>query len=179
MRKFLIIVIVLFVVGCVAVDSALWDYTLVDTVVPLSVGVVGAIVTGLLFGRSWKSVTGSSNRALNFSCQAVFGFILFSSAFFMINSWMADGERYDEKVEVTERIREKHKRTRRVGRRYVADGPEYYMHYLKVRFDDGQTKKIAIGHGEYARRKAGDSVTVEMQCGKFGYPVIKGLKHKK
>lgn len=179
MRKFLIIVIIFFVVGCVAVEMAMWNYTLVDIAVPLSVGGCGAMVTGLIFGKSWRNVTGSSSRVLNFCCQAVFGFVLFSAAFFMINSWMADDDRYDVKVEVMERIREKHRQTKRVGRRYVADGPEYYMHYLKVRFDDGQTKMITADHGEYAHSMAGDSVTVEMQRGRFGYSVIKGLKRKK
>ncbi len=175
MRKFAIIILVLVLTGCVAVTMALWDVTLVDSWIPLTVAGGGAIVTGMIFGKSWRVVTGSNVRAVNFGCQAVFGFALFLGAFFMVNGWMADDEKYDAKVEVTERIRETHKRTRRVGRRYVADGPEYYMYYLKVRFDDGELKKIAVNRGEYSRRKAGDSVMVEMRTGRFGYPVIRGI----
>lgn len=76
--------------------------------------------------------------------------------------------------EVTVVSKETHKRhhSRRVGRRRYTTGEPYYVYDLNLRFSDGRTKSIRVEAAQYNRTRTGATLTLLMEKGLLGWPVI-------
>lgn len=70
--------------------------------------------------------------------------------------------------------KETHKRhhSRRVGRRRYTTGEPYYVYDLNLRFSDGRTKSIRVEAAQYNRTRTGATLTLLMEKGLLGWPVI-------
>ncbi len=82
------------------------------------------------------------------------------------------GEHVERGV-VAGHFREERRKTRRVGRRYVATGEKYYVYKLKIVLNNGEEKFVGMDERRYRRVHDGDSVTVPVMRGLLGVTVMK------
>lgn len=141
-------------------------------IVPAVTLVVGA-ATGLHMWRMWRWLTGDDGKWLNYACHVVVTAIMLSWMFFAANDLLAD--RSTERLEsgvVKGHYREERRKTRRVGRRYVATGEKYYVYKLRIELESGESKFITVNTQRYSRVHNGDSLTVPVMDGLLGITVI-------
>ncbi len=155
------------------------------------------ILTGIGFfylGRSlvsaWKVIVPCV--AVGFLCAAFFmreniradilRFILhglFAAAVCFVVSLAANyhiprkGELHDEIASVDQRFTKTRHRTKRVGRRVVAQGEPYKVYYVKLRFADGTTKDFEVPLSTYRRYSRLDTLTVILDRGILNIPVLR------
>ncbi len=77
-----------------------------------------------------------------------------------------------ERGVVAGHFREERRKTRRVGRRYVATGEKYYVYKLKIVLNNGEEKFVGMDERRYRRVHDGDSVTVPVMRGLLGVTVM-------
>lgn len=54
----------------------------------------------------------------------------------------------------------------------VGAGEPYYVYDLNLRFSDGRTKSIRVDAARYNRTRTGATLTLPMERGLLGWPVI-------
>lgn len=54
----------------------------------------------------------------------------------------------------------------------VGAGEPYYVYDLNLRFSDGRTKSIRVEAAQYNRTRTGATLTLPMERGLLGWPVI-------
>lgn len=169
----LIAIMFFLLAGAVSLTSR----TLINPWIPFSVAAVLALISGVTMWRFWKWVTTSEKFIWNYLCHVGIAFSLFSGAFFICNFVFSDKETlHKEKVSVVRVYREKRHHSKRVGRRYYAQGTPYYVYYMEVRFDDGRTKDLSIPFERYRRVHKGDSINIPVSMGLFKVPVIEAIR---
>ena len=141
-------------------------------IVPAVTLAVG-LATGLHMWRLWRRLTGDDGRWWNYGCHVVFTVAGLTFAFFALNNMLADreGEHVEHGV-VAGHFREERRKTRRVGRRYVATGEKYYVYKLKIELENGAEKFVQMDEGRYRRVHDGDSVSVPVMRGLLGVTVM-------
>ncbi len=166
----------LLVIGLllVSISVNLYGKTIVEPWLPygiaLLLGVASIAVSGV-----WRCLTGTSRWWIN----ALYGFAVVGalSAFAIIggNYYMADeSTAHTEEVEVVDKYREKHYKSRRVSRRVYTRGAPYWTYHVTVEFADGRRKPIEVTKKRYAKIKSGSIRELTLQKGLFGMPVVKG-----
>ncbi|MDE6304037.1 MAG: hypothetical protein K2M01_04355, partial [Paramuribaculum sp.] len=102
---------------------------------------------------------------------------LFSSLFifgFLCANYSLKGNGLHKEVVTVERLYYKTRhRTRRLGRRYVANGEPYNVYYMEIAFTNGNKKEIYLGQKGYKGYRSGRSIELEIETGALGIPVIK------
>lgn len=131
------------------------------------------LATGLHMWRLWRGLTDSDARWWNYGCHVVFTAAGLTFAFFALNNMLADrSSEHIERGVVAGHFREERRKTRRVGRRYVATGEKYYVYKLKIELDNGEEKFVPMDERRYRRVHDGDSVTVPVMKGLLGVTVM-------
>ena len=59
-----------------------------------------------------------------------------------------------------------------MGRNRYRRGNPYYKYILRVRFDNGRLKEIEVPLKRYNRTRTGGKMTLDLETGLWGYPVI-------
>lgn len=148
--------------------------TLMPWWVPVGTGLAVGLLSGIPLHDKWSRLTATSSRWLNYLCHVAVATSVWIFAVIGGNYLFADATTaHQERVVVEDKTRETHHKTRRVSRRVYTQGAPYYVYVLTVRFDDGRTKDMTVKQKKYSRTHIGDTLTVHMQQGLFGYPVMK------
>ena len=151
----------------------LYADTVVEWWIVPAVTLAVGFATGLHMWRWWRWLTREDAMWINYLCHTVCSAIILTFAFFTLNTMLAD--RSSERIEagvVKGHFREERRKTRRVGRRYVATGEKYYEYKLQIELADGQTKLVSVNNGRYRQVHNGDSLTVPVMDGLLGLTVI-------
>lgn len=138
-----------------------------------AVGLGIGLASGLHLWRIWCRITDTPAMVWNYMCHTVVTATFVTWAFFMVNNLLAD--RDTERTEtgiIAAHYKETRHRTRRVGRRYVANGEPYYVYRLEVELRDGQKKLLNVPLDRYRNVRNGDSVAVTVRDGLLGVTVI-------
>lgn len=104
---------------------------------------------------------------------------LFASAVCLVLSLAAnyhisrEGELHDEIATVQQRFTKTRHRTKRVGRRVVAQGEPYKVYYVKLRFAEGTVKDFEVPLSTYRRYSKHDTLTVTLDRGILNIPVLR------
>lgn len=173
-KIFLYVMVILLAISGYGVAVAIYGVTLISPVWPILVGLAGGVLTGTLFWKYWIHVSGTSSFYINFLINIVATAGIWAALLLGINMWGARSESgHDEKVVVERRFAETHHRSKRVGRRYVAQGEPYKVYYVEIAMPDDRRKKLSVGYSEYSRICTGDSVTVSVNRGLLGFPLVR------
>lgn len=180
-RIVMFIVSVLFVSGCLMLAAqgvVIYKQTLIEWWIPVAIAVGVAVLLAYPMGRVWGCLSGFSIGWLN----RVFGFLIVWAlsyfGFLAVNSWCGDASlNYEARAVVVEKRQSVHSRSHRAGRhRYTSRG-SYYKYHFMLRFEDGALKEMEVKSKEYMKAKShGDSLTVVMRQGCFGFPVVDEIK---
>lgn len=173
-RTVLFVILIFIAIGLWGGAMALYGRTSVEWMLPLAVGLFMSALTVRPMARMWKWLleSGSSLLAGTVHILAMTG--VFAFIFLGANYWLADDSTlHEERVALLGRDREKHYHTRRVGRHRYVRGNPYYVYYITVRLPDGREKRMQTSLGFYNSLTRKDSVTLEMESGGLGMPVIR------
>lgn len=175
-RKIAAWTLVAVVIVCYGLAFALWGRTLVDWWIPALICVGVALASGVSMHRLWRGLTGMDSAVFNYLCHAVTACAVAGVLFFGANSLFADtSTRHTERVAVASKYIKEGYHTRRIGRNHSVRGEKYYNYYLLLEFPDGRTKRISVSNKQYNRTRHGDSLSVELERGALGIPVIREM----
>lgn len=166
---------ILLLMTVYALILLLYDRTLVEWWRPTLIAIILAGALWFVCGNWWKRIWSHTGVWI----LAVGHFISMTGLMLLlvlaINKWGADHSTiHTEQVTVAERVRETHYHTQRVGRRHYRQGTPYYKYYLMLEFHDGRKKKYEVSLSRYNHTRTGSEMTLEMETGLLGYPVITG-----
>lgn len=161
-------------VACYSLAMSLYGNTLVVWWAPVAGCVAASALASAVMWRMWPWITGTRRVAVNYICSLVMATGVLLAAFFGCNYMYADSSSlHKESVSVERKFSKKHHRTRRVGRRTYTTGESYYTYHVEVRFADGRLKEMAVPAGRYNRLRTGGTMTLDMERGMWGLPVIR------
>ncbi len=105
--------------------------------------------------------------------QAVAVTVICLFGYYLINFITAQQApvRFDD-VLVTRVYREKHYKSKRVGRRHYTRGAPYWVYCMDIELADGRQKSVTISQRRYKLVDAGDTVGLASRRGIFGKDVI-------
>lgn len=129
-----------------------------------------------LLGLAASKVIKSEKSILIFICSMAFSFSILLGSCYTLNFYRSDSAS-GEKINavVTSKFSEEHYRTRRLSRNRSVRGEPYLAYYLNLELPDGRIKKIEVGAGEYSKTRSGQKISLFVEMGCFGMPVIKNL----
>lgn len=156
---------------------AIGNDTLIDRYIPVMICLAAAAAVGAPLARPTGRWLGIRRRSISFAIASGFMFSMLFFAFHAINFYGSD---HDSAVEFNSRIVAKHSeerhRSRRVGRNRYVDGEAYMEYYISVELPDGRRKKLRVPVGEYVDIRKGQEVSLKIETGFFGIPVIRETK---
>jgi len=152
----------------------LYQQTIVTWWYPVAAAAVVAAATApVMYGR-WRIMTTSDNAALNILCHL---YVIGSVAYFAFlcgNYVFADtATGHKEEVTVVEKYKKTHRKYRTVGRRRRVQNGTYDNFFLRVEFSGGTDKELSVTRSVYNKTRNGSVMTLYMQKGLFGFPVMK------
>ncbi|MDE6126569.1 MAG: hypothetical protein K2G30_06405 [Muribaculaceae bacterium] len=169
------------IMGCVLAVMAtgggaafFYANTLVEWWLPLVVALCAALLFWVLMKGAWARWWPGAYGWLR--CVAHFAIFAPLAAFVLLGANYAgadDATLHGERVEVERKYREKHYRNRRVGRNRYVKGEPYYTYKVEVRFADGRLKTLDYPLERYNCVRQGAPLTLEMEAGLLGWPVIR------
>lgn len=166
----LVAVVFLFILSLGAVITLL-EYTLIRWWIPILCAGVFAVATGTILWKVWRRLTGSGSFPLNYAIHIIFTTFFLAGLYLTINFTGKSSMRKEE-VTVESKVREKHYRSRRVGRNRYVRGNPYYEYYVKVKMDDGSIRKVRVNYHPYLNIRSGEELTLSISKGALGLPVI-------
>lgn len=170
--KIIIILLCSLTVVFYSVSLALYEKTIVNPYILLSIAGFLSVVSGVTMWRLWRRITEKENFLINYICHVFFsfGFLLFS--YLTVNMiFKNERDEYRERAEVENVYYKTRYRTKRVGRRYVR-GDEYKAYFMKIHLKGDVSKEIQITLSKTRHIHSGDSVNVVLCPGFLGSPVI-------
>ncbi len=115
----------------------------------------------------------SDSKVLNILVATLFFTSLLTCGFLGANYSIPGTGLHKEEVTVERLYHKTRHHTRRVGRRYVANGEPYQVYYMEISFSNGNKKEIYLGRHGYKGYRRGRTLTLEIETGALGLPVIK------
>lgn len=173
-RTVVLVIVIILAVCLYGGAVALYGMTSVEWALPCAVGLFMAALTlkPMLGAWKWMLESGSAIFAGIAHMLAMTG--VFAFLFLGINFWLADDATlHRERVELLGRDREKRHHSRRVGRHRYVRGDAYYVYHMTVRLPDGREKRIDVPLSYYNTLVRKDSVTLTLESGGLGMPVIR------
>ena len=170
-----VFLILLFVISIV-ISASLHQYTIIEWWNPAikSLGlasIVSMVIYAIFFVREKLLVALLKTLVTLVVCTS-----LFSVGFYALNYYKSDSSTRTEcRAELLRKYSEEHYHTRRVGRNRVVRGRKYYVYKVEVAFSDGLTKKLEVPAQKYSKASVGKPLTVSVEKGCFGVPVVKEL----
>lgn len=164
---------ILLLMTVYALTLLLYDQTLVEWWRPTLIALILAGAMWFVCRSWWQRIWSKTGVWI----LAVGHFIAMTGVMLLlilgINKWGADHSTlHAEQVTVVERVRETHYRTQRVGRRHYRQGSPYYKYFLMLEFSDGRLKKYEVSLSRYNHTRTGSEMTLNLETGLLGYPVI-------
>lgn len=161
-------------ISMLGLSMVIYRDTVMPWWVPVTTGLAVALLSGIPLHDKWSRLTASSSRWFNYMCHVAVMTSVWIFAVLGCNYLFADNSTaHTERAVVVDKTRETHYKSRRMSRRVYTQGAPYYVYVLTVQFADGRTKDMTVKHKKYSRTHVGDSLTVHMQQGFLGYPVMK------
>lgn len=174
LRSIMISVLTICLLLVAGTDMILADDTLINGWIPLGISTVIAIYGGIMLHRHWQWLTKSTTAWINILCGAVATTPLLLLIFYGSNWLGASSDTiHTEQVTVESKYYKQRHRTRRVGRRYVANGEPYKVYYATVAFPDGFKKEVGLTYSRYRTIRKNQQLTVEVTTGLWGVRVLK------
>lgn len=167
-----IILLVVLILSGYGVSMAIHTNTLVHWWIPLLLSLLVALATGRFAVRLWSWVFSSGPRWLNYGLHAVVVTALLMGLFYSGNYFLrGDSEPDMRSATVTSIYREKHYKTRRVGRTYRQTDP-YWVDKMDYTFTDGFIKSLPLTRQRRRALHVGDTLLIPVRPGFFGVDVI-------
>lgn len=161
-------------VGLYAWAYAIFSKTVVAWWMPVGGALTISAATALFLSRSWRWLTKTDETLYNVLCHILAVSAVGYFAILGCNYFMADAaSEHEESVVVEHKIRRERDTYRRVGRNRMVKSGTRTVYSLDIVFDDGTEKRIPVTQREYNRTREGGSMTLTMQQGLLGFPVIK------
>lgn len=172
-RALALVAIVFLLIFSIAAIVSLQPVTMIGWWIPLSISFIIATGSGFLFLRFWSQFTQIRSSIPNFLFHLIFFTLFFSSLFYTLNL-IGTSSAHSRKIEavVLDKFKEKHHRTRRVGKNSYVRGPEYYVYYVTVDYPNGLRKNIRLPYPVYKDMKIDRPITLTVTSGLFGADVI-------
>ena len=124
--------------------------------------------------RHWQWLTKTTARWINILCATAVTTPVLLLVFYGSNWLGASSDNiHSEQVTVESKYYKQRHRTRRVGRRYVANGEPYKVYYATVVFPDGFRKEVGLTYSRYRTIRKNQQLTVEVTTGLWGVRVLK------
>ena len=177
MATFIRIIVILVCIAGLGMASVIFGETLVEWWIPVVLCLSVSAAAAVPLGRRMKYLTTSSNRYVNFAAALVMVFSVVAGGLFTLNYYGSDrNSRSEVKAEVARKYRKTRHRSRRVSRRVYTQGEKYYVYYFELALPGGRRKELHVDTKQYHRTREGAVLTLEVEKGLFGVPVIK--EHK-
>lgn len=175
MKKIILLIILGFIaIALLGLTISLQQNTLIEWWKPLAVAVIPATILGLSFAEISSRISGWSNRTLNIIVGATFWLIAALGCFYALNFFGSDTDStIDCHARVINKYTEEHYRPRRISRYTTVRGQKYRVYYINLRLPDGKNKKLEITATQYIKIRKGKSITLKIQNGLLGIPIIK------
>lgn len=177
-RAILATVICLVSLGCYGLSIAIHHDTLINGWWPIAIATVVAVITSMWGWKLWIWLTDMKAVWINCIVHIVITTSILLASFYSVNYWAADrASEISRQVEITSKYYKIHHRTNRTGRRSYSRGTPYKVYFIEITFPSGRTKELQLPYSEYHRLKTGSKITLQVQRGFFGIPVIHRLHH--
>lgn len=142
---------------------------LVIIIPAVAVGFSGAFILREKVNR----LSGFGNSLINILLSGTFLSSLLTFGFLCANYSLKGSGLHKEEVTVERLYYDTRHHTRRVGRRYLANGEPYKVYYMEIAFSNGNKKEICLGQKGYRGYKQGRTIDIEIETGALGLPIIK------
>lgn len=153
---------------------ALGNLTMISFPIAVGVSLIAAALAGITLLPVWQRWSGLSNPALNVLLATVILGGVISAGFYVSNFAFAKEETsHTEKAVITKKYRETRYRSKRVGRNRYVRGEQYYEYYFDVEYSNGRIKPMIVNAKRYSKARTGDTITVNIQQGLYGFAVVK------
>lgn len=157
--------------------AVLHNHTIIEWWKPVGVCILFAIPSGILMKGLMHKLMHFSRSVWNVIAGAVLWFGIFIGLFYSLNYFKSNETSAQERsVKVLSKYTEEHYHTKRVSRNTVTCGEKYKVYYINIELQNDHEKRIEIPAREYVKIKAGSRITLRIETGLFGIPVIKNLK---
>lgn len=166
------IILVFIMIICIGAIIALQSITMIRWWIPLVGAAVLSFASGTTLWRIWRKLTTSDRFLPNFILHSVFFTFFLTTLFFSLNAIFTSENTRKEDAFVESKYREKHHRSRRVGRNRYVTGPAYYEYYITVKLKTGETRNIELPWETYQGIKNESDITLSFKKGLFGADVL-------
>lgn len=172
-----VVVLALIVTASLGVSKVLQGYTFVEWWKPAAGCALFATVASVGLRKPMHILTGMDKAALNYAAAFVCLFSIALGCFYALNFCCSDaGSKQEYSAPVVRKYSEEHYRVRRLSRHKAAKGEKYHVYCIGIALPDGRVKRIEVPVGEYAKVRKGQRVSLSIEEGFFGIPVMKGLQ---
>lgn len=176
-NKISVILLTTAIIILLGLAAVLQNNTIIEWWKPVSICIPIALIFGFIMSGVIRQLTNFSKYFWNIIIGSVFSFSLLIGSFYSLNYYKSDeASQQKYSARVVNKFSEDHYHSQRVSRSHVRRGEKYKVYFINVELQNGSTKKIEIPVKEYIRIKEGKHVTLHIEKGLFGIPVIKNLK---
>lgn len=143
---------------------------------PVVTGVSFAVASAISFLAIpfWRKVTGSENTGINIAANIIFMTGLLAALFYTLNfAFSENATRHTEPAVVINKYIEVRHHSKRVSRNRYVRGEAYNVYYIDLTFENGSIKPFPLKQNLYSKISVGDTISVPVEKGLFGIPVIK------
>ncbi len=163
----LLIVIVVIVFGCVAFSMVLQRNTLVDWWMPAAACLPLACVGGWFLAPSMRMLTAVESKAINVLAGIILAGSVIVTGAYSLNFYLSKPETaHGIEAKVVNKYSEvrKSKRSRRT------------VYTIVIKLPDSRHKNFEVPVADFNRYRNGDAITLHVEDGFFGIPVIKEMR---
>lgn len=178
-------VILLLITGAsLGLSCALHRNTIVEWWKPVVLCAMLGCIAGLPFAKLIRVFSGWNNKLLTIIAGIILTGSVFSGSFYALNFYKSDPASNEIcTATVTKKYSKKHYKTRRISRNRAVRGEPYNVYYIVMKLPDNRIKTIEVSVGEYSKIRQGQDLSLKVEKGFLGVPVIKNLslpvrKHK-
>lgn len=178
LRAILATIVCLVSLGCYGFSITLHHDTLINGWWPLGISAAVAIITSLWGWQLWKWLTDMRAVWVNCIVHIIVTTSVLLLLFYSINYYGSrPSSEITRDVEITSRYYKIHHHSNRTGRHSYSRGAPYKVYFIQITFPSGRTKDLQLPYSEYRRLHKGSHLSLQLQRGFFGIPVIKNLHH--
>jgi hypothetical protein len=164
---------------CYAGSAVMQDYTLAQWWVLPGVAFLISAVSACWGWQMWRWLSEINNVVVNVIIHIVFFTGFLSAMFYGSNMlWADSAAAYDADAVVVEKYTKMRQPVQRSGRRTYTHGRPYRVYFITLRLSDGRVKDRELSRKKYSRVHAGDTLTLRLEKGLWGIPVVADT-HKK
>ncbi len=176
LRAVAMIVVVAVTLILLGTASVLHDKTLVAWWIPVAVCAAIAVPCALGLQGIIGRLTQFGKRIWNVLTAWVVVFSSLIGLFYILNFYNTDAASVREySAPVIRKYTQDRYHTRRVSRNRVVRGDKYRVYFITIELPDGRLKKIEVSLSQYNRIKTEKQLSLQLETGLFGVPVIKNM----